>query len=162
MDYPRLVFEPIPAASRYATLANLLPRDEWDDLRRAVYRGAGYRCQGCAREDQLHCHEVWQYNPATGSQWLRGFRALCPPCHDATHITFVRDPRRRADLLQHFAAVNRIGMEEAGQLLREAQRRQALLDQRQWTVTYGEFNFRMPSLPAVSQRRAYASLNRHG
>jgi len=164
MTYLRLSMEPIPAGSRLATLANLLQREEWTALRRAVYRRAGFRCEACARQDRLHCHEVWQYNPQTGYQWLRGFRALCPLCHDATHVTFVRDPGRRARLLEHFMAVNRLTRDQAQACLREAERQQRELDQRQWAISYGDYNLRMPALHGVAQRRQYldASGQSHG
>jgi hypothetical protein len=68
MTYLRLSFEPLPAGSRWASLANLLPAEHWDRLRRATYRQAGYRRRACGREARLHCHEVWTFNLRTGYQ----------------------------------------------------------------------------------------------
>jgi hypothetical protein len=59
MIYLRLTIEPTPLSSRLATLAKLLPRQEWDRRRRAAYRRAGYRRQVCGSEGPLHCHEAW-------------------------------------------------------------------------------------------------------
>ena len=160
MAHLRLTIEPIPTGSRLASLAKLLPRDQWDRIRRAMYRRARYRCEACARRDRLHCHEVWHYNRRTGYQWLRGFRALCPRCHAAKHITFVSCPHRREDLLGHFMAVNRLAREEAEQHLRDALRCQRELDKRQWIISYGDYNLRMPSLADLQQRRQYVQASR--
>ena len=156
MAYLRLTMDPLPAGSRFATLARLLPPSQWDAIRRSAYRRAGYRCEVCGSQARLHCHEVWQCSPETGYQWLRGFQALCPLCHDTKHAVFARDPPRRAEVLQHFARVNGTTLLEAEEHLRQAIRRQRELDQRQWTISYGDHNFAMPALRDLEQRRQYA------
>ena len=143
----RLTIEPIPASSRLASLANLLPRDQWDRLRRNVYRRAGYRCQACGREGRLHCHEIWRYNEDTHTQWLAGLLALCPDCHDAKHLMFARNPDDRARLVRHFTTVNRLAPSEADAILQAAEQRQQWLDQRRWGVDYGACNVNIPCLP---------------
>jgi hypothetical protein len=153
----RLPVEPTPAGSRLATLARLLPPQQWDRLRRRIYRKAGYRCRVCGRRGRLHCHELWQYNQQTSYQWLRGFQALCEDCHNVKHILFVRDDQERARLLEHFMAVNRLSRPEAAQCMVAARRRQHRLDQRNWIVNFGNYNWRMPSLTGVRQRQAYVA-----
>ena len=160
MTHLRLTLEPVPASSRLATLAKLLPPGHWDQVRRSVYRQASYRCQACGRQDRLECHEVWYCNPHTGYQWLTGFQALCRLCHEAKHVSFVRDPSRRAALLQHFMAVNYLAPDEADGYLADALRQQQELDQRQWTISFGDYNLRMPALANLQQRRRYAGLSR--
>ena len=160
MSFLRLNAEPIPRSSQLATLARLLPKQQWDQLRRSVYRQARYRCRACAREGQLHCHEVWGYNPSTGIQWLRGFQALCDLCHQVKHISFVHDSRLREELLKHFMAVNHSSWKEAMFHFKRAQQRQRLLDQRQWTISYGTWNSKMPALRDLKERRRYVSLSR--
>jgi hypothetical protein len=148
----RLTIEPIPANSR---LASLLPRDQWDRLRRSIYWQARYRCQVCGRKAKLHCHEVWGYNNQTGVQWLRGFSALCPDCHAVKHIHFVRETALRHRLLGHFAAVNQISRAEAIAFLHAAAKRRHQLNQRHWVVNYGEYNLLMPCLADINQRKAF-------
>ena len=160
MAHLRLTMEPIPTGSRLASLANLLSPGQWDILRRSVYRRAGYRCRACGREDRLHCHEVWQYNPRTGYQWLRGFQALCPRCHAVKHITFVREAHHRDELLRHFMTANHLAREQAEAYLRAADRRQRWLDRRRWIVSYGDYNLRIPPLASPQQRRQYATVSR--
>ena len=144
----RLSIEPIPEGSRLASLANLLPGQQWDRIRRSVYQRAGYRCQICGREGILHCHEVWQYNEETRCQWLAGFQALCQDCHDVKHILFNRKDARPAELLRHFITVNRLTSQEADEHMRAA-------CQRQWTINYGAYNWQMPPLAGLSQRQAF-------
>ena len=155
MSCLRLGIEPIPASSRLASLAKLLPRARWNRIRRGVYRRAGYRCRICGRQKRLHCHEVWQYNPQTGYQWLRGFQALCGDCHNVKHILFARDHRKQAKLLRHFATVNRLTSQQAEGYLKAAQRLQQMLNQREWIVNFGNYNWRMPPLKSVRQRQEY-------
>jgi len=155
MTYLRLSIEPIPASSRMASLAKLLPRARWNRIRRAVYGSAAHRCRICGNEGWLHCHEVWQYNQQTGYQWLRGFQALCEDCHDTKHILFARDSRNRAKLLRHFITVNRLTSQQAEEYLKAAHRLQQRLNQSDWIVNFGDYNWRMPPLKSVRQRRAY-------
>jgi len=156
----RLSIEPIPEGSRLASLANLLPAPQWNRVRRSVYQRAGYRCQICGREGMLHCHEVWQYSEETGCQWLAGFQALCVDCHDVKHILFNHDVARHKELMRHFIAVNRISPEEAEQYLRATSQRQQKLNQRRWTINYGDYNCWMPALASKQQWRSYVKLNR--
>jgi hypothetical protein len=156
----RLTIEPIPRSSRFATLAKLLPREQWDRLRRQVYRQAGYRCQICGREGRLFSHEIWQLNFDTDWQWLRGFQALCENCHGAKHLLFEFDPERCAWLIEHFVSVNGITRPEAEIHLRNAQRQQRFVDGRPWIVNFGEYNSIVPPLPDVQERRKYITLTR--
>ncbi|MBN2137565.1 MAG: hypothetical protein JW720_07155 [Sedimentisphaerales bacterium] len=160
MAYLRLTIDPIPRASRLATLAKLLPRDQWNRIRHSIYYKAYYRCHVCARRGRLHCHEVWQFNHRTGYQHLRGFQALCHDCHQAKHILFVHDPRRRASLLRHLCMVNRLTPIQVEEQLIAAHSRQAVLDQVPWVVNYGPYNWRVPPARSIQERRAYARFNR--
>ena len=155
MAHLRLTMEPIPTGSRLASLAKLLSPGQWDILRRSVYRRAGYRCRACGREDRLHCHEVWQYNPRTRYQHLAGFRALCPACHAATHITHASNRRRQA-LLRHYVVTNRLKLEEGRGDLEAAIRRQHWLDRLSWTLIYSNYNLRTPAAKTPCVRRRYA------
>jgi len=159
MTYLRLTIEPIPTASRLATLAQLLPCRQWNQLRRSVYSRAHYLCQICGRQGRLYCHEVWQFNEGTGYQHLRGFQALCQDCHQAKHIFFVRDRRRRANLLKHLAIVNKLTPAEARQQLAAARRRQAALNQLHWVLNYGPYNWLVSPARTLWQRQAYSRFN---
>ena len=156
MATSRLNFEPVPARSRLATLAKLLPPNDWNLLRRGTYRRAGYRCEACGNRGRLNCHEVWQFLPESRRQVLAGLRCLCDKCHRATHLTIVHDDTEREALLVHVAQVNRLSREEAEQLFRQALAWQREVDRREWIVDLGPFNAQMPVLKTVEQRRTYA------
>jgi len=152
----RISFEPVPARSRLATLARLLPPGDWNVLRRGAYRHAGYSCEACGGAGRLNCHEVWQFLPESGRQLLAGLRCLCDTCHRATHLTIVHDATERESLLQHFARVNQLSSAEAERLFHQALSWQHEVDRRDWMVDLGPFNAQMPVLKTVEQRRTYA------
>lgn len=69
-------------------------KNEWDKIRKMVYRQAGYRCELCGESgiDQgyrwpVECHEVWDLDFETNTQSLIGFIALCPRCHKVVHCS---------------------------------------------------------------------------
>lgn len=155
----RLAVEPIPITSRLAALAKLLPRQQWDKLRRAVYRRARYRCQICGRTGRMYCHEIWHLNEQTGYQWLMGFEALCEDCHGVKHIIYVHDNPRRARLLEHFITVNSLTKEQAEEYLLATSRWQKRINRKPWVINYGQYNWQVPSTATVQQRQSYAGFN---
>jgi hypothetical protein len=159
MTYLRLMIEPIPSASRLASLAKLLPRGQWNRIRHLIYCKAHYRCHVCARKGRLHCHEVWQFNHRTGYQHLRGFQALCQDCHQVKHIFFVHDAQRRASLLRHLGVVNRLTPIQVEEQIIAARSRQATLDGLHWIVNYGPYNWHVHSARGIQQRKAFARFN---
>jgi hypothetical protein len=85
----KLTVELVPATSWGANLRSELPREEWDRLRSASYRRAGYRCEICGGRGAAHpveCHERWEYDEARAVQRLVGLIALCPSCHAVKHL----------------------------------------------------------------------------
>lgn len=114
--YPkmRLEIEPIPESTWGVSLANLLPKPIWDDLRREVYEKFSYTCAVCGATDkQLHCHEIWGYDDKARIQKLVGFRCLCVDCHSIKHWgrTVVEAHKNKdvsilVKLTKHFCEVN--------------------------------------------------------
>lgn len=107
----RLIPELVPAQQFGANLRAVLPTREWDRLRRACYAAAGNRCEVCGgagRRHAVECHERWAFDDASRMQTLVGLVALCPACHEATHlgraIAIGNGPRA----LVHLARVNAI------------------------------------------------------
>ena len=159
LPYLRLGIEPIPYGSRRASLANLMPRTEWDKLRQSVYKRAGHRCQICGREGRMYCHEKWLYNEQSGYQWLVGFEALCKDCHDTKHLFFANSSDRRAKIFRHFLTVNRLTRKQGLEYLRAVYWQQKKISQMGWNVNYGDYNLRVPPTSGVEQRRKYAQAN---
>lgn len=160
MVYLKLMIEPIPRSSAMASLAKLLPKQEWDNLRRKVYRQARYRCQVCGKDGRLNAHEVWQFNERTGFQFLMGFNCRCADCHGIAHLLNVRNDQISSRLAQHFMQVNKVGSEEFRSHLKVARSRQAQLDAREWHISFGEYSFQVPVLNGREQRKRYVESTR--
>lgn len=107
----RLTIELVPATSWGANLRDVLPRTEWDRLRRQVYAASGRRCAVCGAGGRLHAHELWDYDDARHIQRLRGLVALCTRCHHVKHLGHARVLAERGeldyeDVVAHFLRVN--------------------------------------------------------
>src|SRR3972149_12027864 len=86
---PRLTIELVPGTTWFSNLRSILPKEDWDALRRPAYRLAGYRCEICGgRGDRypVAAHEVWKYDVRKHIQRLIRLIALCPACHEVKHI----------------------------------------------------------------------------
>jgi len=77
----------IPETSWYYNLRKVLPKEEWDKLRKQVYAYYQYQCSGCGQGNvQLHAHEVWKFDMRSKTQKLVRLVALCELCHAVEHI----------------------------------------------------------------------------
>jgi hypothetical protein len=84
---PELTIEMVPQPLWGISLANLMPKEKWDVLRKSVYREHDYHCGVCrASNTTMYCHEIWQYDDITHVQTLTGFVALCQMCHHVKHL----------------------------------------------------------------------------
>ncbi|HEX2032690.1 MAG TPA: hypothetical protein VHS99_00765 [Chloroflexota bacterium] len=108
----RLTAELVPATSWYENVRQVLPREAWDRLRRAVYARHRYRCAICGARGRMNCHEVWEYDDERHVQRLAGFTALCDLCHHVKHLGLAQLMAGRGELdyeavVRHFMRVNR-------------------------------------------------------
>ncbi len=90
---------------------------------------------------------------------MLGFKALCKQCHDVKHLIFVHDGHLREKLIEHFMTVNCVTRQQAEECLSAAYRRQRSLNQKQWIISYGKYNWQVPATATVEQRRSYAAFN---
>ena len=82
----QLEIELIPEKSWGKSLAQLLPKKDWDVLRRKIYRRYNWTCQVCsAYSVRVHCHEVWSYIDQRRTQRLVALTCLCEDCHNIKH-----------------------------------------------------------------------------
>ena len=106
----KLRIEPIPVSSWGVSLANRLPRKDWDKLRQRVYRDANYTCQVCGNVDsQLVCHEKWSFDDKRKIQRLVGLECCCQLCSDVHHFgrsKQVYDKEYVSRLIEHWCKVN--------------------------------------------------------
>jgi hypothetical protein len=89
IESPRLSIELVPQPLwGTSNIRSILPRADWDALRRHVYVLAGYRCEICGGKGAtypLECHEVWAYDEDALTQKLVRLIGLCPACHEVKH-----------------------------------------------------------------------------
>lgn len=90
-------------------LRSMIPREEWDLLRKRVYREYEYKCAVCegrGDEHPVECHEKWHYNDKKRVLKLIGLVALCPCCHKAVHFGFAHSQGMGEMILVHLMIVN--------------------------------------------------------
>ena len=80
----------IPRNSWYSNLRNILPKAEWDKIRKMVYKHFNYECSICHASSPLHAHESWVYDYDTSKQTLKDILALCYLCHMSQHLGYVQ------------------------------------------------------------------------
>ena len=142
---PLLTVELIPSTSWFTNVRSLLPEEEWDLVRRAVYRRARYRCEVCdgrgggpeGPNHPVECHEVWTYDDEHHVQRLEGLVALCPACHRVKHLGLASVNGRYDEALQHLASVNGWPLPEAERYARSAFARWEERSQHPWKVDVG-------------------------
>lgn len=107
----KLRIEPIPISTWGISLANRLPKPEWDEIRQQKYRDANYRCEVCGAVNRtLHCHEVWIFDERRFIQKLARFECCCELCHDVHHFGRSKETRALSyvdRLIGHWCKVNK-------------------------------------------------------
>jgi hypothetical protein len=123
----QLYVDLIPIKARKVNARSMLPKGEWDMLRRYVYRRANNCCEACGApkspENWLEAHERWDYiedGRGGGCQKLIRLVALCFWCHAATHMDYSICKRRRTRALKHLAKVKKISLAAAKRLSQDA------------------------------------------
>jgi hypothetical protein len=137
---PPLTVELVPSSSWFTNVRSHLPAEEWDLVRRAVYRRARYRCEVCGGHGEHHpveCHEVWDYDDEHRVQRLNRLVALCPACHRVKHLGLASVNGRYDEALRHLADVNGWTLEEARQHAESAFAQWSERSQHEWTVSLG-------------------------
>lgn len=106
----------IPQQNWGKSLAQLLPKEVWDSVRKEIYKTANYSCMTCGMTGiAVHCHEVWLFDDLKKIQVLRGFQCICPDCHSIKHWGRTvaisnqgKIPRSEVvRLIEHFCEVNK-------------------------------------------------------
>lgn len=120
---PKLSIELVPSSSWYTNVRSQVSKQEWDTIRRKVYKAANYQCEICGGVGNRHpveCHEVWNYNEKTHIQKLVRMIALCPACHEVKHIGLAQIRGRLDAAVIHMASVNKWTMNKAREYVMKA------------------------------------------
>ncbi|MDD5002074.1 MAG: HNH endonuclease [Thiomonas arsenitoxydans] len=127
----------VPQTAWYDNLRALLQTDEWDAVRRAVYRRAGHRCQICGGQGEkwpVEAHERWAFDDAAGVQSLRDIEALCPACHTVTHFGLAEIRGKKQEAFSHLMRVNAWSADQARKHVDEAFATWQRRGQRRWSL----------------------------
>lgn len=113
---PKLTIELVPSSCFYSNVRTVLPKKEWDRLRKESYKKANYKCEICkgsglnqGYKHALECHEIWEYRSdgKTNIQHLKGLISLCPRCHQAKHIGRTIAIGKKTTIFKHIAKINK-------------------------------------------------------
>lgn len=146
----KLYIELVPETCFYENLRKVLPKKEWDKIRKEVYAKANHKCKICGVSGKLNCHEFWEYDDTNAIQYLKGFQALCDNCHNIKHIGFVNVQISKGiwpkevldDLAKHFMKVNNVGIDKFNQHVKEAFDVWQERSKKKWKTDLGNFNIK--------------------
>ena len=106
---PRLTIELVPQTCWFSNVRDQVSREDWDRIRKQVYRHSAQCCEVCGGRGSKHpveCHEVWEYDETVAVQRLVRMVALCPACHEVKHIGLADIKGRGEIAAAHLAEVN--------------------------------------------------------
>jgi len=151
-------------------LRRLLPKSQWNKIRRNVIAERGLKCQTCGKVEieskRIFAHEEWEYDtgrtPAVAR--LVELKLSCWHCHAVEHFgatgNMVRSgeltERAIEDTIRHFCRLNGVGRNEFESQLAEAKAAWMRMSQLQWEVDWGQFN----SLIAAAEQKRQARIER--
>jgi len=117
----RLSVELVPSTCWFSNVRDHVSQSDWDKLRKASYKKAGYLCEICGgrgKKYPVECHEIWEYDDEGFTQTLKGLISLCPNCHETKHIGLAGLRGRGAIAKAHLAQVNGWTSEQTEQYLK--------------------------------------------
>lgn len=144
----KLTIELVPQTSWGNNLrseANL-SKAQWDKLRKASYKQAGYKCEVCGGKGSkwpVECHERWEYDDQNKTQTLKGLISLCPTCHKAKHIgrtLSVEPPHVQSKVLHQLSTVNNLTPKETEDYIVQVFEQWNERSQHQWTLDLSWLN----------------------
>ena len=106
---PTLYVDLVPETAWFSNLRSILTEAEWGECKRMSYRRAVHRCEACGgkgREWPVEAHERWAYCEETHVQRLVDIVALCPACHEASHLGLANSRGHGEKAIAHLMRVN--------------------------------------------------------
>ena len=133
----KLEIELVPSTTWKENVRSYVSEEEWDVIRRAVYRRAEFVCEVCGGKGEEHpveCHEVWEYDDINHVQRLKRMIALCPDCHMVKHMGLASSNGRLPDAVEHYAEVNDLSFLEAMEKIEKAFEKHGERSTHEWEV----------------------------
>lgn len=150
----------VPSSSWYSNLRAELDPAEWKSLQKLTFKRAGYCCEICSGKGPkwpVECHERWAFDEATGIQRLTALEALCPDCHESTHIGLAAVRGRAEQAEAHLKRINGWSDEQVKDHVRNAYGVYKRLSSRPWTLDASL----LLSLPVKLTPRTRQTIERH-
>jgi len=140
----KLIIELVPKTSWYDNMRKVLPKSEWDKLRRKTSAEYRHRCGICEAEGRLNCHEIWWYDDNNYKQKLLGFIALCDLCHHVKHVGLagilaIKGQLDIEKVVEHFMRVNECGRSTFEEHKKEAFIQWTERSKHNWSIDLGEY-----------------------
>lgn len=108
MSKYKLSIDLLPRGAWGHDLSKTLPKKDWDILRDFAYEKANYHCKICGKTDeQLHAHEIWDFDIPHKKQTLVDIVALCSACHGVKHFRNSKRIGYGQHAKAHFMRVNK-------------------------------------------------------
>ena len=108
MEEYKLKFEIVPDGCWYSNLRAVLPKRQWDIVRKDAYKRADGKCMICGRgASRFEAHERWSYDEKEGVQTLEDVIAVCHSCHSVIHIGRTQLVGDEDKAIAHFCKVNK-------------------------------------------------------
>lgn len=148
MEYPHLYVDLIPKTSFFTNLRSELSQAQWDYIRKIVYKRAGYKCEICGGQGEkwpVEAHERWSYKD--GVQSLVGVQALCPSCHQATHIGLAEVNGKRDEAILQLMTVNGWSRERTEKHVNDAFSKWAERSKESWKLDISRLKVLFPGMP---------------
>ncbi len=142
---PELVPRPLIGRSVFKALAR---GKEWISIRESAIESARGACEICGSKNDkgMICHEVWDYDDTKHLATLIKFQLICPYCNFVVHVggsgnvwggnlsmDIYSDPTSIA--LEHIIEVNGISLDNAIQLLADANKLHDERSKFDWEIT---------------------------
>ena len=115
----RLKIDLIPESCFYKNVRSNVTKQEWDIIRKRVYKESNYVCSICEGsgleqgfKHPVECHEIFEYNLETLTQTLVSFESICPMCHKVHHIGLSGIQGFYNACIKHFCKVNNCTMKD--------------------------------------------------
>jgi len=119
----------IPKTCWFTNVRYCVTNDDWDLLRKHVYRRTKFHCETCGiHTKKLEAHERWSYHISyqqlseqCNVQKLERLVALCRPCHLSTHYGFASHTGEQKLAYDNILTVNNWTAEQFDEHLKIAQ-----------------------------------------
>ena len=141
MAKTKLTIELVPRSVSFSNVRTLLPKKEWDRLRKVSYHKAKHKCEICGQDGKtqgfrhfVECHEIWEYNKKTKTQRLDGLVSLCPLCHLVKHFGRTTAIGWQDKALTHLENVNEWSHKETVEYLAEVYETQKQRSKCKWKL----------------------------